>query len=107
MTVHRTETGLVELIATWGHGRACPISPSRPAVLTTDDGDGHLQAWRWTGKLNDALVTLANLERLKNDKVVVRYGAGYAIEPAPDGFWVETDGEMVPNTARYPEVIRW
>jgi hypothetical protein len=107
MSVHLTPTGHVVLVSSWGHGKGTPANARRPATLIVDDGDGHYQQWRYTGTLNDALVTLAHLERSiqSGDRVALREGNGYRVTRAPDGFWVEQDGEFVPNLADYPNVI--
>ena len=79
MSFHRTPTGFVELLNTWGHGRGTPGNARRPATLITDDGDGHYQQWKYTGKLIDALVTLARLEKFISGNydahVAIRAGA--------------------------------
>ena len=111
MSFHKTQTGLVELLSTWGHGKGVGGNPWRPATLITDDGDGHYQQWKFTGKLFDALVTLAQLEpRIQgHGGFVARVdGNGYVVEPAPDDFWVEQEnGDFVPNLAAYPDVIAY
>jgi hypothetical protein len=121
MSFHRTPTGSVELLSSWGHGQGVPANTERPATLVTDDGDGHYQQWKFTGDLNDALVTLARLEKFitgnYDPHVAVRCGAGYRIEPTPDDFWIDertgkppSDDEfeqLVPNLAAYPGVIAY
>ena len=85
----------------------------RPATLITDDGDGHYRQWEYTGHLNDALVTLARLEKFISGgydaHVAIRNGAGYYVERAPDDFWIEDAerGEFVPNLTAYPDVIAY
>lgn len=108
-TTHRTASGFVTLISEWGHGKGLMPNTNRPATLITDDGDGHSQQWSYTGRLQDALETLANKERaiLSGDHVAIRSGAGYSVTTAPDDFWIEQDGEMVPNLAAYPNVIAY
>lgn len=111
MSFHHTPTGFVELLSTWGHGKGAWANAHRPATLITDDGDGHYQQWKFTGDLNDALVTLARLEKFirGGDHVAIREGNGYYVERAPDDFWVEDEerGEFVPNLAAYPNVIAY
>jgi len=54
-TTHRTETGSVRLVDSWGHGRAPRANwIATPAVITTDDDDGHYEAWVYTGRFRDA-----------------------------------------------------
>ena len=100
MSYHRTPSGYVEFICKWGHGKGSPGNARRPATLITDDGHGHYQQWKYEGKLDDALKTLARLERrLDNDRVAVKYGAGYVIESAPDDFWNDP--------SKYPDIIAY
>ena len=102
MTVHNTKTGHVEFISEWGHGKGRQINPKRPATIITDDGDGHYQAWGYTGDQLDALKTLAGLERRLTS------GDGYVLESAPEDFWIENgDGDFKPNTNMYPRIIAW
>jgi len=76
--------------------------------LITDDGDRHYQQWKYRGRLEDALVTLAHLERgIGENNIAVRNGAGYALMQAPRDFWIERDGEYVPNRAAYADVIAY
>ena len=110
MTIHTTPTGTVTLVSTWGHGKGQPVNSSRPAIVTTDDGDGHESAWSYTGKMGDALVTLARLERRirRGDGfVAIRLGNGYTVERAPDDFMVEIDGEFVANAKAFPDIIAY
>ena len=101
MSYHRTHSGHVEFICAWGHGKGSPGNPRRPATLITDDGDGHYQQWKYEGKLDDALKTLARIERRitdgGGDYVAMRYGNGYVIEDAPEDFWNDP--------AKYPNII--
>ena len=80
MSFHRTPSGFVQLVQEWGPGKGTPANAKRPATLITDDGDGHYQQWKYTGKLTDALVTLARRERFISGnydaQVAIRSGAG-------------------------------
>ncbi len=108
MSYHLTESGHVELLGSWGHGRSCNINLRRPCLIVTDDGDGHFEAWIHTGKRQDALLALARLEKLHNGNVVVQDATGYSVQSAPDDFWIETPGgDFVPNTAAYPDIIAY
>ncbi len=110
MTIHSTPSGYAELLASWGHGHGRPGNPRRPATLITDDGDGHLRQWAYTGQLADALVTLARMEPAigGGDHVAVREGAGYVVVPAPVDFWIPgPHGDLVPSLASYPDVIAY
>ncbi len=113
MSFHRTPTGFVELLSSWGDGKGTPANENRPATLVTDDGDGHYEQWKYTGKLDDALVTLARLDKHISGSydppyVAIRLGAGYYIERAPEDFWIEnSEGEFAPNLEAYPDVIAY
>lgn len=111
MTIHQTASGFVELVAEWGHGKGSRPNTRQPATLTTDDGDGHYEQWKYTGKLEDALSTLASLEHAvaRGEHVAIRNGNGYYVDRAPDDFWIEDEdaGEFRPNLAAYPNVIAW
>ena len=61
MVMHRTASGFVELINSWGHGKGPPTPRNRPATVFTDDGDGHYDAWSYTGNRLDAIKKLASL----------------------------------------------
>ena len=108
MTIHKTASGYIERLATGGHGKPFNFAAwsRRPATLTTDDDDGHYEAWSFTGKKADAVQTLAHLLQ-RDDRVVVFDGDRLNVERAPDDFWIEADGEFTPNTAAYPNVVAY
>ena len=111
MTIHQTASGFVEFVCKWGHGRGSMPNTSQPATLTTDDGDGHYEQWKYTGKLEDALTTLAGLDLAADDgdRVAIREGNGYHIARSPEGFWMENEatGERIPNSDAFPNVIAY
>ena len=113
MTMHRTNSGYVTFLAQWGHGKGRPISRKQPATVFTNDGDGHYQAWSYTGKQIDALVSLARLERqLFSQNLVALRDApnSYTLVDPPADFWIddpENIGCVVPNSAAYPDIIAW
>lgn len=68
MTYHTTKTGSIELLDSWGHGRAAKGDwGRRPATLIADDGDGHFDAWSYTGDRNDAATTIAGFFKTGQD----------------------------------------
>lgn len=87
---HRTQTGTVELIDEWGHGK--PESGNwdiAPAVFKADDGDGHYSAWRWSGKIEDAHDVVAGFMTSDNN-VIMRDGINLKTIQTPDDFWEES-----------------
>ncbi len=113
MTIHRTDSGFVELLASVRGNNRLGVSYRRPATVFTDSDDTR-QAWSYTGKQIDALKTLASLERLHNEFVAMRHGNSYRVETAPEDFWiaseVDEDGEALvfaPNLDKYPDALAW
>lgn len=63
MSYHRTDSGHIEIIDQWGHGKAPSHSWAYvPAVITIEDGDGHYTAWKYSGSRQDAAFKAACLE---------------------------------------------
>jgi len=90
---HKTQTGTVELIDTYGHGKPANGSwANAPAVFTTDDGDGHYEAWRFTGRLADAHNIVANL--LISDNTYIRRDKNYLIATQIPLDFFDADGEI-------------
>jgi hypothetical protein len=108
MNIHKTATGHIERLATGGHGKpfAWATWSNRPATLTTDDDDGHFEAWGFTGKKSDAVATLAQFF-VRDDRVVLLEGNTLRVERAPDDFWIEADGEFVANVAAHPDIVAY
>lgn len=110
MTIHRTKSGLIELLGQWGHGKAAPANyANRPATLISDDGDGHFCAWAVTGDMRDAAEVAARFD-LRNDgrRVAVLEGNCVSMVNTPDDFWTETEsGDFVENLAAYPDVVAY
>lgn len=109
MSCHDTKSGYVQLIATWGKYKSgTRRSPTTPATLIVEDGEQYTQ-WKFTGKREDALVTLGHMyvNGSNADRVAYETASGLTIERAPYDFWVESeDGEeFLPNLAEYPDVI--
>jgi hypothetical protein len=104
MTIHKTATGYVELISTWGHGKGAVPNLNRPASFSTDDGDGHYELWAYSGKRADALDVVARF-LLQDDMIVEWDGSTLAAIRTPEDFWIENDDEFLPNLAKYPNTI--
>ena len=107
MTIHQTKTGSIELIDQYGHGKAARGDwRNAPAVLVFDDNDGHYDAWKVEGSMEDAADKIAEFFECNGVNVVVFDGSRVYVETAPDDFWIETEsGDFEPNTAAYPNVI--
>lgn len=106
MAIHFTKTGYVKLVSHWGHGKGDPVHPRRPCIIECDDGDGHYDAWLYTGRHADAIETLAPLYASGNGLV---FKTGFGIEriDTPPWFWVETEnGDFVPDTS-HPDYPLW
>lgn len=116
MAHHRTDSGSIDLVDSWGHGRA----PQRdwtavPNILTYEDDDGHHSAWRVTGSMRDAARVVADFDLRKKSEPAVAslYGRSCRLEMPPDGFYehiVDDDGELVETKAHpenFPDVVAW
>lgn len=107
MTIHTTKSGTIELITQWGHGRGVPVHPNRPAIIVTDDGDGHYAAWKFTGALRAAAERLAAFDADKGFSVL--NGNHLTLMPwdsCPDAWIIENeDSDPVFNWAKYPNAI--
>lgn len=107
MTIHLTNSGHVELLDQWGHGRAAKGDWARkPATLIFDDNDGHYDAWSFTGDKRDAAQTLARLDSQRHSSHaffllegstvrVVSDGSSEADEISRLGEVLDEDGELV------------
>ena len=114
MSVHQTKSGIVELVDQWGHGKAASGDwHSAPATLICDDGDGHYDAWKYSGKLEDAADAVAGFYCNDDGSYVVKHDPKGRIEaiPTPDDFWIDDDTDSLsdfkPDLERYPNVIAW
>jgi len=60
MTYHSNDKASIELLDQWGHGKG-PRGDwtARPATLIADDGDGHYDAWAYTGDKREAAMIIA------------------------------------------------
>lgn len=110
--IHFTPSGSCELLDSWGHGRAARGDWRRaPAVLIFDDGDGHYDAWRICGNMKEAARKLGQLHlsggRFSREGVAIYHGGAVSIQEAPEGFWIESEDESIPDTAKFPEVVAW
>ena len=115
-SMHRTASGSVTLVETWGHGtNATSDYHGAPCSITSDDGDGHYSAWRVTGKTRDAAEGVGRLElgAHENDGMVVVFQNRHvSVERAPEGFWIDLlddDGELLEtksaDLALFPAVV--
>lgn len=87
--LHKTQTGIVELIDTYGHGKPANGNwANAPAVFTTDNGDGHYEAWRFTGRLEDAHNVVANF-LVRDNTIIMRDGQGLRAIYPPHDFWAD------------------
>lgn len=111
MSCHDTRSGHVQLIGAWGKYKSgTQYSPNTPATLIIEDS-GQFTQWKFTGKRDDALVTLGHMyvNGSNADRVAYETASGLTIERAPSDFWIESDDgeEFLPNLAEYPDVIAW
>ena len=117
-SMHRTASGSVTLVETWGHGiNATSDDHGAPCSITSDDGDGHYSAWRVTGKMRDAAEVVGRLElgAHENDGMVAVFQNRHvSVERAPEGFWIDVlddDGEILEtksaDLALFPAVAAW
>lgn len=109
MAIHKTKTGWIELVDSWGHGKASNGKwHSAPATLVAEDGDGHYDAWKFSGDKKDAAVKIAEFLD-KADMVVCLEGNSVVAQRAPGDFWTEDEGkgEFIPNLSKYPDVIAY
>ena len=102
--IHATKSGSVEFLERYGNGK----NPSKnyaqmPGVLTAQDDDGHIEAWRVDGSMRDAAEVVGRFFRL-DGKVAVYQGTSVWVENAPDDFWTD-DGDA--KRAAYPDVVAW
>ena len=116
MATHQTQSGYVELLGSWGHGRSPDKDYRRmPAVLTDDDGDGHYSAWKVTGSMRDAAAVVGRF-LLRNDglRIAIFTGSTVWAENTPDDFWLDAATgapvtaetlDMRPNLAAYAECV--
>jgi hypothetical protein len=106
MTYHLTQSGHVELLDSWGHGKGPRCQWHHAvAVVVVDDGDGHEDAWKFSGKRAHALNKLAEFWCEKQGVAVIE-GNRLTLEQAPDDLWVEDDnGDFHPDTAKYPNIL--
>ena len=111
-SIHRTASGSVTLVETWGHGtRVSRDYDTAPCFITSDDGDGHYSAWRITGKTRDAAEVVGRLElgdRRDSPDVAVFQNRHVSVERAPEGFWIDVlddDGELLETKSADPALF--
>lgn len=115
MTYHRNDKAAVELLATWGHGKPRPEGLiERDGVLICDDGDGHYDAWAFTGDKREAALLIASVTRFRpsDETLLLVLGEG-GLEAIGRSDWAEgvetveydEDGEPIEyhyNPAAHP-----
>ena len=111
MTYHNTYKdgeikGHISLIDSWGHGKGPRHDWSRAvSVIVTDDGDGHYDAWRFSGKRALAMEKLSEFW-VDKDGVSVAEGNTLTLIEPPDDFWVEDSaGDFHPDFKKYPNIM--
>jgi hypothetical protein len=114
MTFHITKSGSVELIDSYGHGKSESGNwHSAPATLICDDGDGHYDTWKFTGKLDDAVEAIAGLYTRNDGRYIVEHVTRGRLDavPVPDDFWIEDDSDswsdVKPDLKKYPNAVAW
>ena len=104
MTIHRYKSGLLKLVASWGHGRNTLSEKDRKElyqrsdVLIHDDHDGHYTAWTWSGEKVDAAKKLAEVYSKPWDELLVAVLIGNFVrylrrKELPHGFVEEINDE--------------
>lgn len=91
MTYHSNAKATIELLDSWGHGRARSGDwTARPATLICDDGDGHYDAWAFTGDKREAALLIANVTRFTGaDEPRLVIIEGNSIEAIGRDQWAE------------------
>lgn len=112
MTYHRTNSGHIELMAEWGHGKVRPDLPSK-GVIIVDDNDGHYAAWKYEGDAREAALKIAGFldqMRMRDETWLLTFD-GELIEWVHRDYWadgvetVEVDEDGEPSRYYYhPEV---
>jgi hypothetical protein len=106
MTCHLTQTGYIEFLDEWGHGKRARHDWSKTvAVVITDNGDDRYQAWKYSGKRVDAMSKLSEFW-MERQGVSVMEGMYLTLEEAPSDFWIEgNDGTFTPDIDKYSNII--
>lgn len=61
MAFHTTNSGSIDRVDTWGRGKTASAEwRNVPAVIVVDDGDGGMEAWKFTGTRADAAAKAAS-----------------------------------------------
>ena len=114
MTFHKTKSGSVELIDSYGHGKSARGNwASAPATLICDDGDGHYDVWKYSGKLDDAVETVAKFYTGNDGLYIVEHITRGRLDtvPVPDDFWIEDSSDswsdVKPNLDKYPHTVAY
>ena len=107
MAYHRTATGGIEQVDTWGHGRVAHGDwYSAPATIVVEDGDGHYTAWRYTGQKNDAIVVASQF--IGGDvEIVLMVCEGNSVFPVRRPDWVDGVEEIITDADGEPIEYRY
>ena len=111
---HKTKSGSVELIDTYGHGKNAKGNWSAaPATLICDDGDGHYDVWKFTGKLDDAAKAVAGFYTGSDGLYIVEHITRGRLDavPVPNDFWIEDSSDSwsdcKPALDKYPHTVAY
>lgn len=90
MTTHTTATGMIELVDSWGHGKVASGDWHKsPATIIVDDGDGHYDAWRFTGARKDAVAKAASFVSTRDGQYVI-------VDDGDEVFALQTPDDLFP-----------
>tara|TARA_R110002074_G_scaffold387510_2_gene569694 strand:- start:696 stop:1040 length:345 start_codon:yes stop_codon:yes gene_type:complete len=114
MTFHITKSGSVELVDSYGNGKSERGNwSSTPATLICDDGDGYYDAWKYSGKLDDAVEAVAGFYTGSDGLYIVEHITRGRLDavPVPDDFWIEDSSDswsdVKPNLKKYSNAVAW
>lgn len=99
MTIHKTESGYIELLQVWRDGQRARCNfAAMPGVIVSDNGDGENSAWKVTGRMRDAAKVIGHLEIGTAGKIARFFEKRIVCESIPDNFWVEnSNGDFMAN----------
>ncbi len=108
--IHKTNSGYISLIATQAAGRDwdADFDRSRSDLIYSDDGDGELTVWEFTGDIRDSAKTLGSfdIDISCGNRVAYFEGDTVRVIYTPEEFWIEQDDrDFKPNLEAYPNVV--
>lgn len=117
MTIHQTDTGFIELIDRYGHGKPAKNNAANAPAHLTVEYDGWTTVWKYTGERRDAAITAAAFDLPDNGTVIgVLDGNRVTFENTPDDFWIDADTRQPatddtvsidPDLEKYPRAVAW